>query len=89
MSRHLSLSIPLLDERRRRLLERETSHSHCGRPDKPGIAVAEKGGPVIRAGADEAALPLTAPIPGAEGHSRTPSPDAVTVVPAKPATAPW
>ena len=72
MSRHLGLSIPPLDERRWRLLEQETSHSRCGRPDEPGIAVAEKGGPVVRVGADEAALPVTAPMPGAEGHSRTP-----------------
>ena len=63
-------------------------HSHCSQPDKPGIAAAEDGGPVVRAKADNAALPVTAPTPGAEGHSRTHSPDAGTVVPAKPATAP-
>ena len=46
--------------------------------------MAEEGGPVVRAGADAATLPVTAPTPEAEGHSRTHSPDAGTVVPAKP-----
>ena len=88
MSCHLGLSIPLLDKQRRRLLEQDTSYSHCSQPDEPGTAVAEEGGLVVRAGADDAAPPVTAPTPGAEEHSRTHSPDAGTVVPAKPATAP-
>ena len=88
MSHHLSQSIPPQDEQQRRLLEQETSNSHCSRPDEPGTAVEEEGGLVVRAGADTAALPVTAPTPEAEGHSRTHSPDAGTVVPAKPATVP-
>ena len=72
MSRHLSLSIPPLDERRRHLLEWKTSHSHCSRPDEPGTVVSEEGGPVVRAGADEAVLPVTAPILGAEGAEPPP-----------------
>ena len=88
MSHHLGQSIPLPDERRRHLLEQETSNSHRNRPDEPGTAVAEEGGPVVRAGADAAALPVTAPTPEAEGHSRAHSPDVGTVAPTKPATAP-
>ena len=88
MSHHLGQSTPSPDEQRWRLLEQETSNSHCSRPDEPGTAVAEEGGPVIRAGADAAALTVTAPTPEAEGHSRTHSPDAGTVMPAKPATTP-
>ena len=88
MSHHLGQSIPPPDERRRCLLEQETSNSHRSRPGKPGTAVAEEGGPVVRAGAGAAVLPVTVSTPEAEGHSKTHSPDARTVVPAKPATAP-
>ena len=67
MSHHLGQSIPPPDEQRRQLLEQEASNSHLSRPDEPGTAVAEEGGPVVQAGADATALPATASTPEAKG----------------------